>query len=326
MHPGGIGPGRDRRRRAIGEAGEGRHAVDPFEGALGLALSAAPLELPARATARNVRIKRRRPHRSAASPETKVARPAELRRHRRWQGRTPSDCRPAPPTRVDRAGRRRDAATASSRQPRRRIDRGHRQAARLPGEQTAAEVRGPARPGRDAPLAAVSGLPTARSRTPRGAAVGGRLARVERRQRVGQGAAMRSVANFDASRTSTSRISRPPAGRRHPSRRGVWIGRPTWKLLTADGIGLRMPRPWEPCHRGMCAVPRTLTRVSVVSYISMRVIFTPQGEVAWSTTPSSRWLMSSRCDRRLSSSIEPMTVRMFVITMLMMAFSRLLTS
>jgi len=63
-----------------------------------------------------------------------------------------------------------------------------------------------------------------------------------------------------------------------------------------------------------------------MSLISMRVIFTPQGAAAASTTRSSRSLISSRLDRSSSRSMEPMTERMLVMVRLMMAFSSWLTS
>ena len=53
-----------------------------------------------------------------------------------------------------------------------------------------------------------------------------------------------------------------------------------------------------------------------MSLISMRVTLTPQGSEAASITPSSRALISSRCESNWSRSIEPMTVRMLVITRL----------
>ncbi|MNT34912.1 hypothetical protein D3C72_1709160 [compost metagenome] len=60
--------------------------------------------------------------------------------------------------------------------------------------------------------------------------------------------------------------------------------------------------------------------------ISMRVILTPQGDTAVSTTLSRRWLISSRLDKSSSRSIDPITVRILVMVRLRMAFSRLDTS
>ena len=63
-----------------------------------------------------------------------------------------------------------------------------------------------------------------------------------------------------------------------------------------------------------------------MSLISMRVTLTPQGEAAASMTRNSRSLISSRCDRSWSRSIEPTTVRMLVIVSVSSACDRSATS
>ncbi|MOA66438.1 hypothetical protein D3C78_1931980 [compost metagenome] len=63
-----------------------------------------------------------------------------------------------------------------------------------------------------------------------------------------------------------------------------------------------------------------------MSLISIRVILMPQGAVASSTVLSRRSLIASRWPSMASSSMEPSTVRMLVITRLRMACSRSLTS
>ena len=63
-----------------------------------------------------------------------------------------------------------------------------------------------------------------------------------------------------------------------------------------------------------------------MSLISMRVTLTPQGAVASSTVRSRRSLMASRWLSIWSSSMEPSTVRMLVITRLRIAYSSSLTS
>ena len=74
------------------------------------------------------------------------------------------------------------------------------------------------------------------------------------------------------------------------------------------------------------AMASTSSVGGVMSLISMRVIFTPQGEVASSTTLSRSALILSRCDRSSSRSIDPITVRILVIVRLRIASSSRRTS
>ena len=63
----------------------------------------------------------------------------------------------------------------------------------------------------------------------------------------------------------------------------------------------------------------TISAGGRMSRTSTRVILTPHASVAWSTTLSSRALISSRLDRVSSRSIEPITVRRFVVESCMIA-------
>ena len=63
-----------------------------------------------------------------------------------------------------------------------------------------------------------------------------------------------------------------------------------------------------------------------MSFSSMRLTLMPHGCVAWSTATSTLALISSRLDSDSSRSIEPIEVRMLVITRLSVAISSFATS
>ena len=63
-----------------------------------------------------------------------------------------------------------------------------------------------------------------------------------------------------------------------------------------------------------------------MSLSSMRLTLMPHGCVAWSTATNTFVLISSRLDSDSSRSIEPIAVRMLVITRLMIATSSWATS
>ena len=63
----------------------------------------------------------------------------------------------------------------------------------------------------------------------------------------------------------------------------------------------------------------TMSAGGRMSFSSTRVILTPHASVAWSTTTSSRALISSRFDNVSSRSIEPITVRRLVVESAMIA-------
>ena len=74
------------------------------------------------------------------------------------------------------------------------------------------------------------------------------------------------------------------------------------------------------------AIESTRSRGGWMSFSSMRLTFSPHGWVAWSTATSTLALISSRLDSDSSRSIEPIAVRMLVITRLRMAISSWATS
>ena len=63
----------------------------------------------------------------------------------------------------------------------------------------------------------------------------------------------------------------------------------------------------------------TMSEGGRMSFSSTRVILTPHGSVAWSTTASRRALISSRFDKVSSRSIDPITVRKLVVERAMRA-------
>ncbi len=135
----------------------------------------------------------------------------------------------------------------------------------------------------------------------------------------------RASASASRSRASASRkaASRRPSASRiaaffSPSARRTAACR----LPSASRITARFSRSafiWR-------AMESTRSRGGLMSLISMRVTLTPQGSVASSTMVSSLALIWSRSDKSSSRSIEPMTVRIFVMVRLRMARSRLRTS
>ena len=135
----------------------------------------------------------------------------------------------------------------------------------------------------------------------------------------------RASASADRSRASASRKAasfRPSASRiadcLRPSARRMSAAR--WP--SASRIEARFSRSAFICR----AIAPARSAGGTMSLISIRVIFTPQGEAAASITRSRRSLISSRWASNWSRSIEPTTVRMLVIVSVVAASSRLETS